>query len=372
LPERQVAGAGFRGRVNGEARSSSTSEAGSMKTVYSERHRLRNSRTELYGGQLVRPFECPERMDIILARVRERHLGEVCDGREYGLDPVLRVHDEAYVEFLATCWKEWTAAGYKGEAIATCWPSRRMTRQLPPAEIDGRIGYYCLASETSISEGTWEAALAAKDVALTAASLIGAGERSAFALCRPPGHHAATDMFGGYCFLNNAAITAQAFVDDGAGRVAILDIDFHHGNGTQQIFYQRANVFYGSIHGDPLYAFPYFLGGADETGTGPGEGCNANYPLRPESDFDLWGAALDEALAQVRGFGPETLVVSLGVDTYLGDPISFFRLRSEDFRTCGARLAALRLPTLFVMEGGYAVEQIGINTVNVLEGFEDA
>jgi acetoin utilization deacetylase AcuC-like enzyme len=343
-----------------------------MKSVHTEKHLLRNARTELYGGELVPPFECPIRANHILDRLRETGLGDILEPETHGLDPVRRVHNAGYLDFLATCWTDWTAAGYKGEAIATCWPSRRLTRAVPPNEIDGRIGYYCLAAETAISEGTWEAAQAAADVALSAQELVARGEPAAFALCRPPGHHAAADMFGGYCFLNNAAIAAQAFRDGGARRVAVLDVDFHHGNGTQSLFYERADVLFLSLHGDPDEAFPYFLGGADETGSGPGAGFNVNYPLPRGADYAAWSAALDEALSRIRAYAPEALVVSLGVDTFKDDPISFFRLASDDFRDYGQRIGRLEMPTLFVMEGGYAVAEIGLNTVNVLEGFEHA
>jgi acetoin utilization deacetylase AcuC-like enzyme len=342
-----------------------------MQTVHSDRHRLRDAQTELYGGQLVRPFECPERAEIILARIRERKLGEVIAPDAFGLDPVRRVHDAGFLRFLETCMADWRAAGFKGEAMPTVWPSRAMPRTAVPRDIDGRVGYYCLAGETAISEGTWEAAQAAADVALTGQRLIAGGARAAFALCRPPGHHAATDMYGGYCFLNNAAIAAQAFLDQGAARIAILDVDFHHGNGTQEIFYRRNDVLFLSLHGDPLDAFPYYLGGADETGAGPGEGFNVNYPLPRNTSYGPWAEALEDACRRIAAYAPDALIVSLGVDTYKDDPISFFRLDSEDFRRYGGRLARLRLPTLFVMEGGYAVAQIGVNTVNVLEGFED-
>ena len=342
-----------------------------MITIYTERHRLRNAATELYGGRLVPPFECPERMDRVLKEARARGVGEIREPTAFGMEPVRRVHDEDYLAFLETCWSEWSAAGYAGEAIATCWPSRHLPRMTPPREIDGRVGYYCLAAETSISEGTWEAALAAKDVALTAQRLVADGERSAFALCRPPGHHAPRDMFGGYCFLNNAAIAAEAFRAGGADRVAVLDVDFHHGNGTQAVFYERADVYFLSLHGDPLYAFPYFLGGADETGAGRGEGCNRNYPMPPGTAWGRWSEALEDALARIRAYGPDALVVSLGVDAYREDPISFFRLESEDFTRCGAAIGRLRMPTLFVMEGGYAIREIGVNAVNTLAGFED-
>ena len=341
-----------------------------MKTVYSERHKLRDARTELYGGQLVPPFECPVRAEYILERVKAQRLGPVLAPETHGLDPVLAVHDADFVEFLRTCWYDWVAEGFEGEAIATAWPSRRMTRSVPPRNIDGRIGYYCLASETSITDGTWEAARVSADVALTAQTLVSAGEQAAFALCRPPGHHAAQDMFGGYCFLNNAAIAAQAFRNGGARRVAVLDVDFHHGNGTQAIFYDRADVLFLSLHGDPDDAFPYYLGGAEERGAGAGEGLNVNYPLPEGCTYEKWAEALEDACTRIAAFAPDALVVSLGVDTFKDDPISFFRLESDDFRTYGARIGRLGLPTLFVMEGGYAVEAIGVNTVNVLEGFE--
>ena len=343
-----------------------------MKVIQSEKHRLRNAKTELYGGELVPPFECPERMNHILASLRDRGFATPEEPQDFGIDPILRIHKSDFVSFMAECWRDWQAAGYSGEAIATAWPSRAMPRSVVPREIDGRIGYYCLASETSIAEGTYEAALSSVNVALAGQRLVAGGERTAFALCRPPGHHAATDMFGGYCFFNNAAIAAQAFLDAGAQRVAVLDVDFHHGNGTQEIFYGRDDVLFVSLHGDPLDAFPYYLGGADETGAGRGEGYTLNYPLAPGTGFEAWREALTDGLGKIRAYGPDALVVSLGVDTFKADPISFFKLDTDDFTTYGADIAALELPTLFVMEGGYAIAEIGVNTVNVLEGFLNA
>ena len=340
-----------------------------MITVFSEAHLLRNARTELYRGQLVPPHECPERAQFVLERVRSVGLGDVVAPRGLGLDPVLRVHDHEFVAFLATAWAEWVAAGNGGEAIPDCWPARRMVQRVP-ANISGKLGYYAMAGETSISAGSWEAARAAADVAVTGALLLSGGARSAFALCRPPGHHAAKDLYGGYCFLNNAAIAAQYLRDHGAGRVAVLDVDFHHGNGTQDIFYDRSDVLYVSLHGDPAEAFPHFSGYADEVGIGPGAGFNLNFPLSPGTDFAAWRAALDRALVRVREFGADALVVSLGVDTFGGDPISSFRLETPDFTTFGRMIGAGALPTLFVFEGGYAVAEVGINTVNVLTGFE--
>ncbi len=342
-----------------------------MKTVYTDKHHLRNARTELAGGELVRPFECPERAEIIRARVEERQLGEIVSPGERGLSPVLAVHDEGYVRFLETAWDEWQAEGFKGEAMVACWPARRMTDRRPD-HIEGKLGYYAMAAETAISPGTFEAARWSANVALAAADIVLGGERAAFALTRPPGHHAARDMFGGYCFLNNAAIAAQHMRLSGAGKVAILDVDYHHGNGTQDIFYERADVLFASLHADPRVAFPHFSGYADETGMGDGEGATLNRPLPDGTDWTHFSAALADVLDCICKTGTEALVVSLGVDTFERDPISTLKLTSENFLRLGEQIASAGLPTLFVMEGGYAVAEIGINAVNTLEGFEQA
>ncbi|MFK7746698.1 MAG: histone deacetylase family protein [Roseobacter sp.] len=341
-----------------------------MDTIYTEKHHLRNAKTELYGGQLVEPFERPSRAEYIIQRVRDVSLGGVIAPDDFGMAPLTAIHDTDYVRFLQTAWQDWQAEGFEGEAITTVWPARRMSHRIP-SHIEGRLGYYALACETAISDGTWEAAYAAAQVALTGAEHIRHGAGSAFALCRPPGHHAALDMFGGYCFLNNAAIAAQHLLDKGAKRIAILDVDFHHGNGTQDIFDTRDDVLFVSLHGDPMHAFPHFLGHADEIGSGTGEGFTVNFPLPPGTDFKTWRRALAQALTRVTDYAPDVLIISLGVDTFETDPISFFKLKSEDFTTFGADIAQAGLPTLFVMEGGYDISEIGINAVNVLQGFQD-
>ena len=207
-------------------------------------------------------------------------------------------------------------------------------------------------------------------MALSGAAELLKGEGAVFSLCRPPGHHAARDIYGGYCFLNNAAIAAQALRDGGIGKVAILDVDYHHGNGTQAIFYERGDVFFASLHGDPRQEFPYFLGYQDETGEGAGAGSNANYPMPWGSGFDVWSAALADACKKITACGAGAVVISLGVDTFKDDPISKFTLESANFLTLGATIAGLGLPSLFVFEGGYAVDAVGVNAVNVLLGFE--
>lgn len=296
-------------------------------------------------------------------------LAELIAPAQFGRTPIERVHEQAYIDFLESCWHEWTAAGFKGEAIANIWPSREMRTDRVPDHIEGKLGYYALAAETSIGAGTWEAARASVDVALTGQQLIASGEASAFALCRPPGHHATKDTFGGYCYFNNAAISAQASLDQGGSRIAILDIDFHHGNGTQSIFYDRSDVIYLSIHGRPEDAFPYYLGYSDETGSGAGQGFNFNYPMKAGTGTEDWLDALSIAIKNIARLGADMLVVSLGVDAFELDPISTFRLKSTDFLRCGEEISSIGLPTLFAMEGGYAIEAIGTNTVNVLQGF---
>lgn len=342
-----------------------------MKTIFTEKHKLRNSKSELYGGQLVEPFERPSRAAYIIERIRAEALGPISEPDDFGMDQILAIHDRGFIEFLQTAWADWQAAGFKGEAMPTVWPARRMSHHIP-THVEGRLGYYALACETTISDGTWEAAYASAQVALTGAQHLSDGARAVFSLCRPPGHHAAIDMYGGYCFVNNAAVAAQHLLDNGAKRIAILDVDFHHGNGTQDIFYARDDVLFISLHGDPMDTFPHFLGHADETGTGKGEGFTINYPMPPNTDFQAWRAALAKALKHIEDYAPDMLIVSLGVDTFETDPISFFKLQSDDFMTYGADIAALNLPTLFVMEGGYDIAEIGINTVNVLQGFETA
>lgn len=340
-----------------------------METIFTDRHALRNSKTELFGGQLVEPFERPSRAEYIIDRVRSVGLGPISAPDDFGMDPILAIHDAGFIDFLQIAWSDWLAEGFKGEAMPTVWPARRMSHRVP-THIEGRLGHYALSCETTISEGTWEAAYAAAQVALTGAERINQGARAVFSLCRPPGHHAAIDMYGGYCFINNAAVAAQHLLDTGAQRIAILDVDFHHGNGTQDIFDARDDVLFISLHGDPMDAFPHFLGHADETGSGAGAGFTVNYPLPPDTNFATWRAALKKALGQVADYRPDVLIVSLGVDTFETDPISFFKLTSDDFTTYGADISELNLPTLFVMEGGYAIEEIGVNTVNVLQGFE--
>jgi acetoin utilization deacetylase AcuC-like enzyme len=343
-----------------------------MLTIYSDRHHLHHGKTELIGGLLQPCFEMPSRADIVLARARKVGLGEVREPKAFGLDPVLRVHDAGFVDFLSTAWQEWAATGRTHDALPLVWPVRGMHTDRVPQDIDGKLGYYSMDAGVPINVGTWTAVQDSADVALTGAQLLHGGTRSVFSLCRPPGHHAAADYMGGYCYLNNAAIAAQYLRDQGCERVAILDVDYHHGNGTQSIFYDRSDVLFASIHADPRMEYPSFLGYADETGAGAGAGYNVNYPLALGSAWSSYSQALEDACKKISSYAPQAVVVSLGVDTFEKDPISQFRLKNDDYLRMGEAIGRLKIPTLFVMEGGYAVDDIGINAINVLTGFETA
>ncbi len=341
-----------------------------MKTFASPDHALHFPKGELSGGELVRPYECPERWDYIMLALTAGQFGAPEAPQPLNMQVVNKIHSSDYLRFLRSAWQRWQAEGFNGEALPTVVPARRM-QQREPEHIDGKLGYFAMAIETAITSGTWQAACSSAACAQSAANVINTVQRSAFALCRPPGHHAGIDLYGGYCFLNNAAIAAQTLLDNGASRIALIDVDFHHGNGTQDIFYQRDDVLFLSLHGDPVYAFPHFLGYEDELGEGNGVGFNVNYPMMPGSAYDIWSVALDDAIRRIAHYAPDALVVSLGVDTFEQDPISFFKLTAENFTQYGHALGKLQLPTVFVMEGGYAVKNIGTNTCNVLRGFQD-
>ncbi|WP_298835498.1 histone deacetylase family protein [uncultured Piscinibacter sp.] len=352
-----------------------------MLIVHNPDHARHAGRQEMFRGRLVPCHEVPQRLDHVLAELARRGFGprftpaELHNGTDAACDDVLqRIHAPRYLRFLAQAWDEWLAldpANADLDALPSVWPVRGFRADIEPDNFAARLGLYSFDAGTPLTAGSWVAARTGAHGAVLAARAVAQGrERVAFALSRPPGHHAGADFFGGYCFLNNAALAAQTLRDQGAARVAVLDIDYHHGNGTQSIFYERADVLTISIHGDPRTEYPFYLGHADERGVLAGEGFNLNLPLPRGTGFARWHEALRQATAAVRAFGAQALVVPLGVDTFEGDPISGFTLRSEDYLRIGAGLAALNLPTVFVFEGGYAVAEVGINVVNVLQGFE--
>lgn len=353
-----------------------------MLIVHNPLHARHQGRLEMYRGRLVPCHEVPARLDHVLAELHRRAPGELRTPDELAAagawEPALaavlaRIHAPRYLEFLAGAWDEWVAldpANAELDALPSVWPVRGFRADVVPANFAARLGLFSFDAGTPLMAGTWTAARAGAACAVLAARAVAARTHPcAFALTRPPGHHAGPDFFGGYCFLNNAALAAQTLRDAGHARVAVLDVDYHHGNGTQSIFYARDDVLTVSIHGDPRTEYPFYLGHADERGEGTGEGFNLNLPLPRGTGFDGWRGALHRALDHIARADVQALVVALGVDTFEGDPISGFRLKSADYLRVGAEIAGLRLPTVFVFEGGYAVAEVGINTVNVLEGF---
>jgi acetoin utilization deacetylase AcuC-like enzyme len=350
-----------------------------MLTVYSEHHLKHQPQLEFFEGDLKRFNDTAERALIILYAVNAADLGPVVAADDFGLSPILAVHTTEYVSYLQNAYDNWIADGGIARGVyPDTFPVRHMEHR--PTRPAGLAGYYCMDLTAIIVAGTWEAAYHSAQCALTAARQVHTGERAAFALCRPPGHHAHADLCGGYCFLNNAAIATQwlvkAFGASQPGRdstdacVALLDIDFHHGNGSQSIFYHRRDVLFVSVHADPDRQYPYFLGSADETGAGQGLGFTANYPLEKGIGDAQYLEVLTQACVRIQQYAPRVLVVSLGVDTYGHDPLGDFALSADAFPHIGAIIAQLNLPTVFIMEGGYAIQQLGRNVVGVLEGFE--
>ena len=306
----------------------------------------------------------PERIDSILSAIHERKLGPVIAPTDIGLEPIRAVHDNGMVEYLASAYAQHST---DSEALTPVFPAffPPPGQRRRPSCFEGQKGFYCTDMEAPIDANTWDAAVSSAHCAWTGAMHLCSGESYVYALCRPPGHHAGQDFFGGYCYLNNAAIAAKALSENDE-RVAILDIDYHHGNGTQAIFYAEPNVWYGSLHIDPDKAYPLFAGYADETGAGAGEGTNWNVPLPPGTSQSQYMSALEFLLEHLIAFAPCWLIVSAGFDTYVHDPISTFQVTTAGFRKMGQCIRALDRPTLIVQEGGYCVPDLGMNVVSFL------
>lgn len=319
---------------------------------------------ELHNGGFTPYAEVPQRADMILAAI-----GGAEEPADRGEAPLLAVHSPAYLHFLKDAPRLWAEAGRPGEAIPYAFPIVGR-RPLGLARIDALLGAHAFDATTPLTAHSWTSAYWSAQTALAAANaVLAGGARTAFALCRPPGHHAGSDYCGGYCHLNQAAIAAQAARDHGHARVAVLDIDYHHGNGTQDIFWTRGDVFFASVHADPARDYPFFWGHADETGEGEGMGATLNLPLPQGTSASAFRAAQARALDAIARWGATFLVVSFGADTWEGDPISNFALRTDDYPAIAADIAALELPTAIVMEGGYAVDALGRNVAAFLSGF---
>jgi len=342
-----------------------------MISFHNPLHHLHAPAHEFFRGNRVDCFEKPARADYVEQALRQAGYELLAPDTD-ATGALKKVHSQRYLDFLASTLAQWVAldpANATAQPFPSVWPVRTLRSDVEPANFIAKLGLYSMDNGTPLARGTWEAAKAGADAAASAAMRIAAGAPAAFCCTRPPGHHAGPDFMGGYCFLNNAAVAAQTLLDQGAKRVVVLDVDYHHGNGTQSIFYQRADVLFISIHGDPLTEYPFYLGHADEQGEGAGLGFNLNLPLPRGTGFKDWCAALERALDAVEAFDAQALVVPMGLDTFEGDPISGFTLGSGDYDTVGRMLAAAGLPTVFTFEGGYAVAEVGTNAVNLLEGF---
>jgi acetoin utilization deacetylase AcuC-like enzyme len=337
-----------------------------MKIVFDPRQLAHAPRRELHNGGWTRYNESPDRAETIAAAISID-----MPARDFGLAPIASVHDPAYLAFLQVAHEDWVAAGRDGDAIGYTWPVVGR-RDVDLTRIDARLGRYSYDAATPITADSWNAAYWSAQTALTALDEVAnASAGVAFALCRPPGHHAGRDYLGGYCFLNNAAIVAVAAQRHGLGPVAILDVDYHHGNGTQDIFYDDPRVLFVSIHADPATDYPFYWGHADETGTGAGAGTTLNLPLPRGTNWTAYEPALERAMDAIRAFGARLLVLSFGADTFVGDPISHFAFDRPDFTKLAASLAGLDLPAVIVMEGGYATADLGENVAAFLAGFAD-
>ena len=336
-----------------------------MKVIYSPNHKRHAPRHQFIGGGLRPNPEVPARVEAILREIEGTH--DVLPPRTFSMDTVSAVHDAGYLCFLERVHAAWVERGGGGETglIPDTFAARVSSRK--PRDVVHQAGYYGFETQTPILEHTFAAARDATFCALTGASMLLEGEPSVYALSRPPGHHATRDLYGGYCYLNHAAVAAS-YLSDG-GRVAVLDVDYHHGNGTQSIFYGSDEVLFVSIHADPDFEYPYFSGYADESGAGAGLGLNVNLPLAIGTGETRYVETLDRAMNEVARFAPAFLVVSLGVDICRKDPLGKFALPVSAFDTIGRRLARADLPTLLVQEGGYHLDSIGACVKNVLDGF---
>ncbi len=336
-----------------------------MHSVYSDRHRLHDPSGYLSRGRMVPAAECPERAERFIAALREAGFGDK-EPQDHGLAPIAAVHSPDYLDFLMNGHAAWTALPGAGpEIIPNVHPGRNVLTR--PDGIVGLAGYHMTDTACPIGAGTWEAAQVSAQVALTAADALLAGEQAAYALCRPPGHHAYGDMAGGFCFLNNVAIAAE-YLRRHHDRVAILDVDVHHGNGTQGIFYDRADIFFVSIHADPANFYPFFSGYAHERGEGAGHGYTLNLPLAPGSGDAAFLQALAGGLSAIRRFAPSALLVSLGLDAQENDPLGVLTVTTDGFARIGVEIAGLSLPTVVVQEGGYLCPELADNLLAFLQG----
>lgn len=336
-----------------------------MKIYKNDAHLEHQSRLELVPGQFIPTLDVRDRTESVLHHLKQTIKVEIVDCPAATSDDLLAIHSRDYLDFLRTGWDEW-AAKYSSDldGVGFVWPHRNRPPRCPSA-IEGKIAYYMFDGVSTITPKMWSATLGAAGAALQAARDLLLDNRKSLVLARPPGHHACKDMGGGTSYTNHTALAAQTLASSGA-RVAILDIDAHHGNGAQDIFWTRDDVLTISIHTDPNVDYPYFSGYSDEIGEGAGESYNLNIPLSPGASWPIYAEALSTASRKIEDFAPDFLVVALGVDAHVDDPAGRLHLQTADFENIGVIIANLDIPHLFVLEGGYGLDTIGECVRNVV------
>ncbi len=339
-------------------------EAAEVKTVLSMEQHIAlviNDKHDIHHVHERGYVEAPVRIRSIMKGIEQTGFFEQKPAHQFQERYIKQVHDAKFVDYLK---RVCTHVEPGTSVYPYVFPIRNATR--PPKELPVRAGYYCIDTFTPLNRNAYIAARGAVDCALTAASLLFEGYRITYALVRPPGHHAESKVFGGFCYFNSNAIAANYLSRH--GKVAVLDIDYHHGNGTQDIFYERADVMTLSIHGHPSFAYPYFVGFADEKGEGPGYKCNRNYPMPEHLDGAGYRQVLNRALKRIQTYGPRFLVIALGFDPAKNDPTGTWNLEANDFYQNGLLIGRLHLPTLIVQEGGYRTKSLGTNARNFFTG----
>ncbi len=340
-----------------------------MKAIFDERQWAHDPQHFMANGKVLANPEQPRRIAVLQAGAKAAGCAFEAP-EDHGLGPIAALHSTEYLVFLQTIHERWSRIeGASDEVIPNIHPDRRVASY--PRSAVGQAGFHQADTSCPIAAGTWEAAYWSAQSAVHGADLMAAGEQAAYVLSRPPGHHAFGDLAGGFCFLNNSGIAAERLLKAG-NRPAILDVDVHHGNGTQGIFYERGDVLTVSLHADPVRFYPFFWGHGHERGEGAGRGCNLNLPLVRGTGDDDYLRTLETAFEHIRAFGTDVLIVALGLDAYERDPLKGLAITTPGFSRIGAAIAGLGLPTLMVQEGGYLSEELGQNLASFLIGFQEA
>lgn len=339
-----------------------------MKAIFDERQLKHNPERYFRRGAYIGHPEQPERA-ILIRDMLVKNGFPIARPRDFGEEPIKAIHDAGYVDFWKDAYGRWRAEAGDQEPIPNCHPGRRAGR--PSSSIFGQLGWYATDTSVPLTEGTWEAVYWSAQTAIETAEQVKAGERMVYGLCRPPGHHALREAANGFCIFNNAAIAAQCLRET-FGKVAVLDIDTHTGNGTLDIFYERGDIFVCSLHTNPSNYPTYYLGYEDERGAGEGGDATLNFCLEPGSDAETILPRFREGLAAIRNFGAQALVVSLGFDMAEDDPLSELRMTGEGFATMAREIVALGLPTTLIQEGGYLGPSLAANAEIYLTATREA